>query len=90
MHKFSHPLTAAIGAAAFVCAAPALAGGEAGRLVLRDLGEKFVGYTTVPAENGSLNVVNGMFVQYMLPANRRCIRRLSSHPRYRRRWSERA
>ena len=71
MHKFSHPLTAAIGAAAFVCAAPALAGGEAGRLVLRDLGEKFVGYTTVPAENGSLNVVNGMFVQYMLPANRR-------------------
>jgi pimeloyl-ACP methyl ester carboxylesterase len=71
MHKLSHPLLAAIGAAAVVCAAPALAGGEAGRLVLRDLGEKFVGYTTAPAENGSLNVVNGMFVQYMLPANRR-------------------
>jgi pimeloyl-ACP methyl ester carboxylesterase len=50
---------------------PALAGGEAGRLTLRDLGEKYVGYTTSPGDNGSLNVSNAMFVQYMLPANKR-------------------
>lgn len=49
----------------------ALAGGEAGLLVLRDLGEKFVGYETEPVEGGSLNVKNGMFVQYMLPAQHR-------------------
>jgi pimeloyl-ACP methyl ester carboxylesterase len=61
---------AAAGAAA-VLALPALAGGEAGRLALRDVGAKFVGYTTEPGANGSLNVTNAMFVQYMLPAKRR-------------------
>lgn len=67
MNKLSHWL---IGAAV-VAAAPAFAGGEAGRLTLRDLGEKYVGYSTTPGDNGSVNVANAMFVQYMLPANRR-------------------
>lgn len=60
---------AAICAALF--AAPALAGGEAGTLVLRDLGAKFIGYTTENGDGGSLNVTNAMFVQYVLPAERR-------------------
>lgn len=51
------------------CATPALAGGEAGELVLRDLGAKFVGYTTEAADGESLNVLNPMFVQYVLPAD---------------------
>jgi pimeloyl-ACP methyl ester carboxylesterase len=59
---------AALSAAAFV--APAFAGGEAGQLVLRDLGSKFIGYTTEAQDNGSLNVLNAMFVEYLLPANR--------------------
>jgi len=71
MNKLSRLLMGAAAGAAVVFAAPALAGGEAGRLVLRDLGEKFVGYTTAPGDNGSLNVSNAMFVQYMLPANHR-------------------
>ncbi|HEU4617362.1 MAG TPA: alpha/beta fold hydrolase [Gammaproteobacteria bacterium] len=71
MNKISHLVMGAVVVGAVGCAAPALAGGEAGQLVLRDLGEKFVGYTTEPADGGSLNVVNAMFVQYMLPANRR-------------------
>jgi pimeloyl-ACP methyl ester carboxylesterase len=54
-----------------VFASPAFAGGEAGELVLRDLGARFVGYTTEAADNGSLDVRNPMFVQYVLPANRR-------------------
>jgi pimeloyl-ACP methyl ester carboxylesterase len=49
----------------------ALAGGEAGELVLRDLGSKFLGYTTAAKDDGSVDVVNAMFVQYLLPANRR-------------------
>jgi pimeloyl-ACP methyl ester carboxylesterase len=60
---------AAVAAAAFGSAA--FAGGEAGQLVLRDLGEKYVGYTTKPADKGSLDVANAMFVQYMLPARKR-------------------
>jgi len=56
---------------AAVLATRALAGGEAGPLVLRDLGAKFVGYTTENGDNGSLNVTNAMFVQYMLPAEKR-------------------
>jgi pimeloyl-ACP methyl ester carboxylesterase len=72
MSKLSHPyLSAAAAAAAVVVSAPALAGGEAGQLVLRDLGEKYVGYTTSPGDNGSVNVTNAMFVQYMLPAKRK-------------------
>ncbi|HEX6997737.1 MAG TPA: alpha/beta fold hydrolase [Gammaproteobacteria bacterium] len=57
--------------AAMAAAAPALAGGEAGPLELRDLGAKFVGYTTQAKDDGSLDVRNGMFVQYLLPAERR-------------------
>jgi pimeloyl-ACP methyl ester carboxylesterase len=71
MHKLSHLLLGAVVGGAVVCATPALAGGEAGQLVLRDLGAKFVGFTTEEADGGSLNVSNAMFVQYMLPAERR-------------------
>ena len=39
-----------LGAAAVAAALPALAGGEAGRLTQRDLGEKYVGYTTQPGD----------------------------------------
>lgn len=60
---------AVVGAVAL--AAPALAGGEAGKLTLRDVGAKFVGYTTEAQSNGSVNVLNPMFVQYFLPARRR-------------------
>jgi pimeloyl-ACP methyl ester carboxylesterase len=71
MNKLSHLLMGAAAGAAVIVATPALAGGEAGRLTLRDFGGKFVGYTTEPGDNGSVNVSNAMFVQYMLPANRR-------------------
>lgn len=56
---------------AVVAMQPAHAGGEAGELVLRDLGSRFVGYTTSAGDNGSVNVVNPMFVQYLLPADKR-------------------
>src|SRR5882672_125062 len=71
MSKISNLVLSAAAGAAVVVALPALAGGEAGRLALRDLGEKYVGYTTEPGENGSVNVSNAMFVQYMLPADRK-------------------
>ena len=71
MNKVSHLVMSAAAAAAIFFATPVRAGGEAGRLELRDFGAKFVGYSTAPGENGSLNVSNAMFVQYMLPANRR-------------------
>src|SRR5262245_16569077 len=71
MSKLSHLPVGTIAAAAVVFSVPVLAGGEAGRLALRDLGAKFVGYTTEPGDKGSVNVKNAMFVQYMLPANRR-------------------
>ena len=58
-------------AAATVLASPAFAGGEAGKLELRDLGAKFVGYSTRSADNGSLDVLNPLFVQYVLPARQR-------------------
>jgi pimeloyl-ACP methyl ester carboxylesterase len=61
----------AIGLAAISLAAPASAGGEAGRLTLRDAGARYVGYTTEAQENGSVNVLNAMFVQYFLPARPR-------------------
>ena len=51
--------------------APALAGGEAGELAMRDVGSRFIGYTTAAGENDSLDVLNAMFVQYLLPAERR-------------------
>ena len=71
MHKLSHLLMGSVAGAAVVFALPAFGGGEAGRLELRDVGAKFVGYTTAPGDNGSVNVSNPMFVQYLLPANRR-------------------
>ena len=57
--------------AATVLASAAFAGGEAGKLELRDLGGKFVAYTTKSADNGSVDVLNPMFVQYLLPARKR-------------------
>jgi pimeloyl-ACP methyl ester carboxylesterase len=49
----------------------AFAGGEAGKLELRDLGAKYLGYTTQSADNGSVDVLNPLFVQYVLPARTR-------------------
>ena len=46
------------------------AGGEAGELRLRDIGWKFIAHTTTPGEQDTLNVVNPMFVHYLLPAER--------------------
>ena len=57
-----------LAALATAFAAPALAGGEAGKLELRDFGGKFVGYTTKDGPNSSVDVLNPMFVQYLLPA----------------------
>jgi pimeloyl-ACP methyl ester carboxylesterase len=62
---------AAVVAAAATLASTAFAGGEAGKLELRDLGARFVGYTTRGADSGSLDVLNPLFVQYMLPARKR-------------------
>jgi pimeloyl-ACP methyl ester carboxylesterase len=44
-----------------------LAGGEAGALNLRDLGSKYIAFSTEETTNGTLNVMNPMFVQYVLP-----------------------
>ena len=49
----------------------AWAGGEAGALSLRDLGARFVGFSQEAVDDGSVNVVNPMFVQYLLPLERR-------------------
>jgi len=68
--KKSYPKLGVV-AAAVLCASAAFAGGEAGKLELRDLGAKFVGYTTRGADDGSLDVLNPLFVQYLLPARRR-------------------
>lgn len=68
--KISH-LLAGTALGAFAATGSALAGGEAGELVLRDVGWKFVGHTTEEGDNGSLNVLNAMFVQYLLPADSR-------------------
>jgi pimeloyl-ACP methyl ester carboxylesterase len=57
--------------AAAALAAPALAGGEAGQMTLRDVGARFIGYTTETQDNGTVNVLNPMFVQYFLPARSR-------------------
>jgi len=58
-------------AAAAAFTPQAFAGGEAGKIELRDLGAKFVGYTTRGADNGSVDVLNPLFVQYLLPAQSR-------------------
>ncbi len=68
--KFAH-LLAGTALGAIAATGSALAGGEAGELVLRDLGWKYVGHTTQEGENGSLDVLNAMFVQYLLPADSR-------------------
>jgi pimeloyl-ACP methyl ester carboxylesterase len=64
-------VTAIVAAASIVSSPAALAGGEAGPLTLRDAGARFVGYTTETQDDGSVNVLNPMFVQYFLPASRR-------------------
>ena len=71
MNPLPRILAGAVASVLALAALPVHAGGEAGRLSLRDLGGKFVGYTTKPAANGSADVTNGMFVQYMLPAERK-------------------
>jgi pimeloyl-ACP methyl ester carboxylesterase len=69
MNSKSSKLLSGAAAGAVLCMSSAFAGGEAGQLVLRDVGARFIGYTTEKQDNGSLNVVNPMFVQYMLPAD---------------------
>jgi pimeloyl-ACP methyl ester carboxylesterase len=69
MKKF--PVVLAAVGAALLLSQGAHAGGEAGRLVLKDVGGRFVGYTTTPAANNSVDVANAMYVQYMLPAERK-------------------
>ena len=59
-----------LGIALLHIAPPALAGGEAGQLVLRDLGSRFIAHTTQARDDGSVDVLNAMFVQYVLPAER--------------------
>ena len=71
MHFKIRNLLTGAALAATAMTGTALAGGEAGQLELRDVGGKFVGFTTEPGDNGSLNVVNPMFVQYLLPTNQR-------------------
>jgi pimeloyl-ACP methyl ester carboxylesterase len=71
MHKGKSYLCIGIAAAATALVFAAQAGGEAGKLELRDLGAKFVGYTTKSGDNGSVDVLNPLFVQYLLPARRR-------------------
>ena len=68
--KIAHLLAGTV-LGAIAATGSALAGGEAGELVLRDLGWKFVGHTTEEGDGGSLNVLNAMFVQYLLPADSR-------------------
>ena len=71
MNKTNSGLLIGVAAAATALASAAYAGGEAGKLQLRDVGAKFVGYTTKSADNGSVDVLNPMFVQYLLPERRR-------------------
>src|SRR5690606_12581732 len=53
--------TAILTAVAF--GSPAFACGEAGKPELRDLGAKFIGYTSEAKDDGSVDVRNAMFVQ---------------------------
>ena len=71
MKRNGNHFVALSGIAATLFCAPALAGGEAGELVLRDVGSRFIGYTTNAGDNDSVDVLNPMFVQYLLPADRR-------------------
>ncbi len=60
-----------VAVAATTLASVTFAGGEAGTLELRDVGGRFVAYTTKAADNGSVDVLNPLFVQYLLPERRR-------------------
>ena len=71
MRKIIFRLITTTGLSVLLVATSAFAGGEAGPLALRDIGYRFIGHTTQPAEDGSLNVLNSMFVHYLLPANSR-------------------
>ena len=71
MHNGKSYLSIGVAAAAAALVFGAQAGGEAGKLELRDVGAKFVGYTTKSADNGSVDVLNPLFVQYLLPERRR-------------------
>jgi pimeloyl-ACP methyl ester carboxylesterase len=71
MHNGKSYLSIGVAAAATALAFAAYGGGEAGNLELRDVGAKFVGYTTKSADNGSVDVLNPLFVQYLLPERRR-------------------
>ncbi len=69
MHKIISRLISTAILCTLIIAGSAYAGGEAGQLVLRDIGYRYIGHTTEQNDNGSLNVLNSMFVHYMLPAN---------------------
>ncbi len=57
--------------AGLAIATTCLAGGEAGILSLRDQGHFYVGgETSEPAENGSVQIYNQMYVGYQLPAEK--------------------
>lgn len=57
--------------AGLAISATSLAGGEAGIISLRDQGNFYVGgVTSEPAENGSVQVYNQMYVGYQLPAEK--------------------
>lgn len=69
MYKIISRLISISALGTLIVATSAFAGGEAGQLVLRDIGYRFIGHKTEQNENGSLNVLNSMFVHYVLPAN---------------------
>jgi len=71
MKNGSSYLLIGVAAAATAMVSAANAGGDAGKLELRDVGAKFVGYTTKSADNGSVDVLNPLFVQYLLPERKR-------------------
>jgi pimeloyl-ACP methyl ester carboxylesterase len=71
MRTKSSYLFSGVAAVATVFTSAVFAGGEAGKLELRDLGAKYLGYTTKNADNGSVDVLNPLFVQYVLPARAR-------------------
>ena len=71
MNKANSYLLSGVAAAATALASAAYAGGEAGKLQLRDVGAKFVGYPTKSADHGSVDVLNPSYVQYQLPERRR-------------------
>ena len=62
---------AALGSLILITSSAVHAGGEAGELRLRDAGWKFIAHTTQPTEENGLDVINPMFVHYLLPAERR-------------------